>query len=169
MRWTAILAALILGCGTDVNLGGSPDAGSPDATTEAGPAGAGACEPCEMASECPAPAVCGQFAGDTFCATSCTGDAGCGAGEACRPVITASGERAVACLPNSGKCAPAPGPSTAADAPLDRCGPLVAPSATASCHSCGRFSDDCQRNGCYGGWWCNTTTRRCQRPPTNCP
>jgi hypothetical protein len=26
----------------------------------------------------------------------------------------------------------------------------------------------CQTNGCYGGWWCNLGTSKCQAPPSNC-
>jgi hypothetical protein len=26
----------------------------------------------------------------------------------------------------------------------------------------------CTANGCYGGWWCNTDTNKCQAPPTDC-
>jgi hypothetical protein len=46
------------------------------------------------------------------------------------------------------------------------CGSLVAPTITASCNSCG--SQTCQANGCYGGWWCDTSTKRCQAAPTQC-
>jgi hypothetical protein len=27
---------------------------------------------------------------------------------------------------------------------------------------------DCQANGCYGGWYCNTGTCKCQSPPSTC-
>jgi hypothetical protein len=37
----------------------------------------------------------------------------------------------------------------------------------AGCHcSSGKT---CAANGCYGGWWCNTATNRCQSPQSNCP
>jgi hypothetical protein len=51
-----------------------------------------------------------------------------------------------------------------AGVPLDTCGTLVGPSKAAGCASCG--ANPCQTNGCYGGWWCNTATSRCQAPPT---
>lgn len=56
-----------------------------------------------------------------------------------------------------------------ADVDIDAatCGPLVAPSVSATCRSCSGQS--CQPNGCYGGYWCNTTTNRCEAPPTGCP
>jgi hypothetical protein len=38
---------------------------------------------------------------------------------------------------------------------------------TASC-SCSS-SSGCAANGCYGGWWCDTTTNRCHSPPSGCP
>ena len=37
----------------------------------------------------------------------------------------------------------------------------------AGCHSCSP-GPNCQQNGCYGGWWCDTVTNLCHAPPTNC-
>jgi hypothetical protein len=39
----------------------------------------------------------------------------------------------------------------------------------AGCTSCKTSNKPCQANGCYGGWWCNTATNRCRKPPTVCP
>ena len=66
----------------------------------------------------------------------------------------------------------APPPVDAAPPPQDSgspttCGTLVAPSVTAHCHSCD--AGNCQANGCYGGYWCDTTTNYCHQKPTNCP
>jgi hypothetical protein len=54
--------------------------------------------------------------------------------------------------------------------PSDICGPLYGPNEPAKCSSCGTMSN-CQPNGCYGGWYCNTTTNKCQSPPapSSCP
>lgn len=46
---------------------------------------------------------------------------------------------------------------------------MVAPSVTASCDSCSSSSSTCQPNGCYGGWWCDTSTSKCEAAPTSCP
>lgn len=59
-------------------------------------------------------------------------------------------------------------PDAGADAGVTQCGTLVAPSVTASCHSCTAGSGTCQANGCYGGWWCDTSTNRCKVAPTTC-
>ncbi len=44
---------------------------------------------------------------------------------------------------------------------------LIAPSVPATCTGCS--TSRCQANGCYGGSWCDATTRECHRKPTNCP
>jgi predicted phosphodiesterase len=52
--------------------------------------------------------------------------------------------------------------------PVNTCGSLVGPSTVAQCKSCSSYSSSCQPNGCYGGWWCDTSDNKCQAPPTNC-
>jgi hypothetical protein len=52
--------------------------------------------------------------------------------------------------------------------PPGACGTAVGPTVTASCTSCGTMST-CQANGCYGGWWCDTATNKCEPMPTSCP
>jgi hypothetical protein len=150
----------LAGCGADVNLGGAVDAASDAIAGEALP-----CEPCEVATDCRSGLVCAQFAGDTFCATGCApGQSPCAVGEVCSSLRSTAGAEVTACAPASDTCAPAPatdGGST--------CGQLNGPTVPSECSSCGKYSDDCQRNGCYGGWWCNTATRRCQAPPKTCP
>ena len=49
------------------------------------------------------------------------------------------------------------------------CAGLAPPATPAGCSSCSASSSDCQPNGCYGGWYCDTATDRCQAPPTICP
>jgi hypothetical protein len=60
--------------------------------------------------------------------------------------------------------------ATASDATVDgsTCGTLVGPSVTASCHACNP-GPSCQPNGCYNGYWCDTSLSRCHAPPTTCP
>jgi len=44
----------------------------------------------------------------------------------------------------------------------------VGPTVSAGCSSCSSSSSSCQANGCYGGWYCDTSTDKCQSPPTSC-
>jgi len=49
------------------------------------------------------------------------------------------------------------------------CGDLVGPTIDAGCRACSASSDDCQANGCYGGYWCDTDEIDCKAPPKSCP
>jgi hypothetical protein len=46
------------------------------------------------------------------------------------------------------------------------CGQLAAPDTVASCGGCKKTGQTCQANGCFGGWWCNTASTKCQAPPS---
>jgi hypothetical protein len=46
------------------------------------------------------------------------------------------------------------------------CSGLIAPGDKGSCY-CGG-SHTCQPNGCYGGYWCDPSTGKCQSPPMDC-
>ena len=156
---------LLLACGTDVDLGGTSDAGLPEATVDEDP---GDCAPCLVTSDCSSNATCGVYSGDTFCATLCPDGNGCESDETCTSITVVGANATKACVPTSGACAPAAGP-IAEGGPLDHCGAINGPTIASPCHACGKYSDDCQANGCYGGYWCNTSTKRCQKPPTSCP
>jgi hypothetical protein len=58
-----------------------------------------------------------------------------------------------------------------ADGGLDatQCGALVGPTVPAACRACNLDASDCQPNGCYGGYWCNTSDSDCRAPPQTCP
>jgi hypothetical protein len=156
-------------CGTDVNLGGTTDAGAADVTPSAEELG-DLCEPCSSAQTCPVGATCVQIAGsNTFCATECPRATECDSDDTCALVSMGNGGDVVrACVPKSGSCPPAKPPASES-APLEHCGNLEGPTIVAACTSCDKDDTDCQQNGCYGGWWCNTTTKRCQKPPVSCP
>jgi hypothetical protein len=157
------------GCGTDVNLGGTADAGALDAAP--GPEElADLCEPCATALACPVAASCVQIAGThSFCATACPRGTECDVDDVCQLLVrTPDGERVRACVPKAGACAPAKAPASDS-APVVQCGTLNGPTITSACKSCDKDDKDCQKNGCYGGWWCNTTTNRCRKPPVSCP
>ncbi len=157
------------GCSTDVNLGGTTDAGTLDAVP--GPEElADLCEPCASALACPPPTNCVQIAGvHTFCASPCQLGTKCAADDLCQLVVKPpDGAMVHVCIPKTGACAPAKPPASDG-APLAQCGTLDGPTVAAACTSCDKDDKDCQRNGCYGGWWCNTTKNRCQKPPVSCP
>jgi hypothetical protein len=182
--WLASVAWFVgfaaLACGKDVDLGGAPDASLPEASLpeaslpeaslpEAGdaPPEPQACDPCETAKDCAELQTCAQFGGDTFCAPICPLGNECSPTDVCKSLTTAADASTKGCIPSGGSCTPAVGPVSDAG-PLERCGALNGPNVASPCHSCGRFSNDCQKNGCYGGWWCNTTTVRCVSPPRTC-
>jgi hypothetical protein len=158
-----IAAFLLVACGNDVDVGGSLDAGD---TIEAG--SGQQCEPCATASDCLSSDACGQVSGDAFCTRLCPNHSECAADESCTSIVTVSGSHVDACVPATGRCSPA-APPMSDGGPLTHCGVLVGPTVTASCHSCSSSSTDCQKNGCYGGYWCDTSTRDCGRPPKTCP
>jgi len=156
-------------CSTDVNLGGGADAGGflLDPTLEDL---GDICEPCSTSATCPANAICVQIAGTlTFCATACPNGNECDTDETCQPLAPGPGALPIAaCAPKAGVCAPAAPPASEA-APLEHCGTLESPTTVAACRSCDKDDKDCQANGCYGGWWCNTVSSRCRKPPATCP
>ncbi len=55
-----------------------------------------------------------------------------------------------------------------ADSGPTQCGNEVAPSVDATCNACDKTSADCQPNGCYGGYWCDTLGNHCEPPPKTC-
>jgi hypothetical protein len=164
-RGCALLAAALVACGTSVDLGGAPAAS--DASLEAGRAGT-ECAPCTTGVDC-ASGTCGQFAGDLFCAVACSPSTPCASSDECTTVTTTEGVAAQVCVPLSGACTPAVPPSSPDGAVLDHCGALNGPTVPSQCKACGKFSNDCQANGCYGGYWCNESERDCGPPPKSCP
>jgi len=148
------VVAVIAGCATSA-------VSSQDAGTNTGDAG-GACTPCVIDSDC-AGNVCAQFAGDVFCAKPCpNGQSDCAGDTTCVGVSSVTGDPVNVCEPNGNLCGRSPdaGPST--------CPGLASPTTPASCTSCATSAPNCQPNGCFGGWWCNTQSNKCQAPPNNC-
>ena len=163
-------------CGANVDLGGTADAGLPDTSASDRSAVADNdnddCEPCASAANC-AGAACilvspngTTQSGNLYCATLCPIGSECDSNETCSAATTSDGTNTRACAPMAGTCPTAVEPSATDGAPLDRCGVLTSPDVPSTCRSC-RY--DCQPNGCYAGWWCNTEKLRCERPPKNCP
>jgi hypothetical protein len=56
-------------------------------------------------------------------------------------------------------------PDAGSDGPSDgpACDGWAPPTTAAACHACG--VGECQPNGCFGGFWCDVTQRRCHPPP----
>lgn len=157
-RLLPFFAGIALGataCGTDVNLGGP--------LTDGGTSSRQACDPCASDDDCSKSSACTRIGTNAFCAPYCD-ENGCDAGLTCDSTIKSNGKSARACVPTSGLCAPA---ATTIDA--GTCGALNGPNVTSSCSSCDHGSRDCQANGCYGAWWCNTASRDCVPPPASCP
>ena len=125
------------------------------------------CPACRDNADCE-DALCIQAGLESYCAPICmrAGDRDtCDAGRICTLTATYAGGQATVCLPTSGPCAAAP----ITDPPgEDTCGTLVGPDVTANCYACRVADEPCQANGCYGGWWCNTSSNHCQSPPSAC-
>jgi hypothetical protein len=150
-------AALWVGCGG--SNGASPSNAGGDASASA------TCPPCVTDQDCSG-GVCAQLGSDSFCAPTCPSGNECAAGRQCQPVSSITGDQVNACVSSTGDCA-----ATATDvdsgAAPSTCPGLASPTMTAPCTSC-KSKPGCQTNGCYGGWWCNVATSRCQSPPTSC-
>ena len=169
------MACLAVGCaqngaGDDTwgDAGGGPIAKG-DASTGA------ACVACVIDSDCSGGGVCSQLGGDSYCAKPCTSASDCASGEQCTSVSSIAGDQVSVCVDvASTQCGLSPnqqnGGSNDAGAqpPPDSCPGFADPSTAASCTSCKQGSSGCQPNGCYGGWWCNTSTEKCQSAPQNC-
>jgi hypothetical protein len=161
---------LLCACGSGAIQAASGDGGSPDV-----PQQAQLCPACLTDADCNG-AVCAQFQGDIFCAPACGAAGECPSGRSCRIASSAAGQQVSICEPASNACGndvtPGGDGGATVDAALDAassqvCGTLVGPSVPATCHSCSGGAD-CQPNGCYGGWWCDTATKSCHAPPTTC-
>ena len=163
--WLAALPLALAGC--PLTHPANPDAGP----------GLTACAPCVGAADCPG-GSCVQIDSDDACATGCNADTDCAQGEACTNAVSSSGAEVQVCIPTSGSCGGAgcgdcgaqicdPTTGTCVDPPSDTCGPLVGPTTAAGCNGCSG-GGDCQPNGCFGGWYCNTDDNHCKPPPDTC-
>lgn len=148
--WTIALAIVAVAgaCERSVDLGGS------------------LCSTCVTDKDC-AGGACAQFGGDAYCSLACPTGNECASDSACISLSTVSGDQINGCVPRGDICGPQ-APSSPAVQDAGTCGALNGPSVTSACSSCSRSSRECQPNGCYDGWWCNTATRKCQAPPTTC-
>ena len=159
------------GCAATNGDGAGPDGGT-------GSGGSAQCPVCVTDQDCNG-GTCAQFGSDIFCAPSCDNGGSCSSDRTCTIETSATGDQVSVCVPNDNVC----GASASADGGGDpcaqtssadagdpnKCGSYVGPAETATCTSCtSSSSSGCQANGCYGGWWCNTATNKCQSTPTGC-
>ena len=128
------------------------------------------CPACVIDSDCTGGGICSQIGGDSYCAKPCPNGNECDSKHTCQNVTTVAGDEAAGCVPNNNACGTPPQPpsSDGGTPPPNTCPGLADPTTTAGCSSCSQNSKSCQPNGCYGGWWCNTQTMKCQTPPLNC-
>jgi hypothetical protein len=50
----------------------------------------------------------------------------------------------------------------------DPCGLYVPPASPSTCRACDAGASDCQKNGCYGGYWCESAVKDCHEPLPAC-
>lgn len=153
---------------------------SKSGSSSASGAGGGtpACKPCVAQSDCPSGDVCAQLAGDTYCAPTCGAGSTCAPDRACTTLSTFDGKQADVCVPRTNVCGGsttattggggAGSTTTSTGSGGEICGSLHGPDVSGCCSSCQAGSANCQANGCYGGWWCNVDTCKCQSPPGPC-
>ena len=178
-----LLASSFVGCSSLCGRPVPPADAGPIVGEGEGEGGGGECAACTTSADC-AGGDCVQIGGDDACADICNVDADCGAGFGCAPTVAFDGAQVNACLPASGACSGsgcgtcganqvcdvASGSCVDSQTQSGACGTLVPPTTTAQCTSCASGSHpDCQVNGCYGGWFCDTSTNHCHQPPSTCP
>jgi hypothetical protein len=156
----AICAAAWAGCGSNKFSANVDDAGTVPPPDDS-PATGAPCPPCVTDKDCNG-GVCAQLGSDSYCAPACPNGNECATDRACTPVSSVSGSKTNVCVPRGGSdCSIVK--EEDAGPPSATCGALVGPDVKAPCASCG--ANGCQANGCYGGYWCNTATSRCQAAP----
>ena len=177
LSWVSVACSKAGGDGdTSGDDGGTVDDSS--GGTETGP-GSSACPPCVSTTDCKG-GVCAQFGGDIYCAPPCNAPTDCSSDRACTAVTDYAGTQVKVCVPRGDVCGASPTDS-GTPPPVDsggvdtgdpeHCGSLVGPDVSSTCTSCTPGTGDCQKNGCFGGWWCDTKTNKCHSAPdpTTCP
>ena len=186
-KWIAVgasLAGAALTTGVvSVGCANSAETGFGDGGTTTANVNSTDCPACVAASDCNAGSACAQFGADIFCAPRCPKGNECSADRTCTVETSAAGDQVSVCTPKDNACGggntrPAstgstntctPGaPDDAGSSDPNRCGSMIGPAETASCTGCSSSSSSCQANGCYGGWWCDTSSNSCHAAPTNC-
>src|SRR5215831_5606300 len=115
-----------------------------------------ACPQCTTTLDCGPGSVCAQFGGDSYCAPSCADGDACAVGRVCTVLASVEGVASSVCAPTSDIC----GDDSASkkSSGSGACNNLAPPNESACCKGCSNGNHTCQANGCYGGWYCNTST-----------
>ncbi len=146
--WVSV-AALAIACG---EVTPTPDSGTPNG-----------CTPCVIDSDCNG-GVCAKLGADAYCAPACPTGNECTGSTSCSTVSTVSGDQADVCVDLSSTTCGLP---TTPDAGSS-CPGYADPKTASTCTSCTSQKQGCQTNGCYGGWYCNLQTSKCESPPQTC-
>ena len=182
--WRCLVVVVVLG-GCTGHRRSEPDAGTPATGFR--------CVSCLATSDCGTGEECVQYGFDVACAPTCvTGGTACDAGYHCRAYSTTVGGEVEVCVPDVAMCGAVEPPDAGTAARVDSggapgidgggtpprdagpsevdaamvCGGLIGPT-TAACCTCSA-GHTCAANGCFGDWWCNPASCRCQSPPRAC-
>src|SRR6185437_12936467 len=103
---TMVAALLVWGCGSSGTTTSSKGAGGRATTTSSTGAGGAAsqCQECVSDGDCKAGSRCAQFAGDSYCAPTCSETQSCSADRSCVPVSDVDGTQLQVCVPRTGPC-----------------------------------------------------------------
>jgi hypothetical protein len=174
-QWLCLLGVVGLLAGCSRSELGFASSGSVGST---GSAGKPTCGGCLSDADC-AQGRCAQLGSDSYCLPTCA--AACASGSQCQQVTDYAGNPQSLCVPASGACGADPTcPPCAAGLTCDpatracvggggtsgstgSCAGWAGPTeASTRCHCGFGHQTDCQPNGCYGGWWCDTVGGHCK-------
>ncbi len=125
------------------------------------------CLSCLSNDDCATGWFCAQFQSSSFCAKDCATTT-CSSGHGCQAIAGANGDQLKVCVPTASPCGPTDSVPDVADSGPGAdtngliCGSLNGPGVTSCCKCAGT---SCDPNGCYGGWFCNTGTCKCNPAP----
>ena len=161
-----VLAAVASSCGGPTPGGSGPTA-------------------CHRDSDCPRASFCINGACGAV-PQACASDADCQGGDVCHqgsclapsggftcaqcPANTACNTVAQTCdlVSTGGDGGTSGGSDGGSGGGSEQCGSLVGPDVSAGCTGCKYGGHTCQANGCWGGWWCDTSGNKCKVEPASC-
>jgi len=133
------------------------------------------CAPCVAEDECPTSQRCAQIMGSSYCAWDCSVGPGCEDGSACIAAADTAGQQIQVCVPLvemicGGGTIDGPDASSVDVVSPKPDAAITCPGydfpGTPSCCTC--KGSNCDPNGCFGGWLCNTKTCKCNTLPVQC-
>src|SRR5512143_1189354 len=163
MRLRYVSACVVLAfaaCGPDQAVSD----GGLDGAPETGADAAASCRPCVIDTDCNG-GVCAPLGAGAYCATARPTGKECAVGETCSGARNVLGDLVQICVRTASSVC-----GTVPDAGLIECPGFADPFTVASCNGCTPQSrPDCQKNGCYNGFYCNVALLACQAEPFRCP